>query len=159
MDGHEPRLEIVPVYFTLSLYQTERRKGGGSVSGPARHSGRLSSRNSLYQDQTALREGGREDLQTILCGDDDNSRPWAERGAGALITGKAWARWPPDVAQSSCYRAAVDVPVLRPLIGLDKQEIVKRAQDLGTYSISIRPYDDCYGVCTAPPRDAPIQRQ
>ncbi|MBI3287763.1 MAG: tRNA 4-thiouridine(8) synthase ThiI [Chloroflexi bacterium] len=39
--------------------------------------------------------------------------------------------------------AAVSLPVLRPLIGMDKQEIVALAQRLGTYEVSIRPHDDC----------------
>lgn len=38
---------------------------------------------------------------------------------------------------------AIDFPVLRPLVGLDKQEIMKRARRIGTYDISIEPYKDC----------------
>ena len=35
------------------------------------------------------------------------------------------------------------MPVLRPLIGMDKQEIVEIAQDIGTFETSILPYEDC----------------
>jgi thiamine biosynthesis protein ThiI len=38
---------------------------------------------------------------------------------------------------------AVDLPVLRPLIGSDKEEIVQQARALGTYDISILPDQDC----------------
>ena len=39
--------------------------------------------------------------------------------------------------------AAVDMPVFRPLIGMDKQEIMNIAQDIKTYETSILPYEDC----------------
>ncbi len=38
------------------------------------------------------------------------------------------------------------MPVLRPLVGFDKEEIVARAQRIGTFDISIRPYEDCCTV-------------
>lgn len=38
---------------------------------------------------------------------------------------------------------AIDLSVLRPLIGLDKNEIMKIAKSIGTYEISIQPYKDC----------------
>ena len=39
--------------------------------------------------------------------------------------------------------AVVDLPVFRPLIGLDKVEIIELAQRIDTYKTSILPYDDC----------------
>ena len=39
--------------------------------------------------------------------------------------------------------AVVTLPVLRPLIGMDKQEIVEIAQRIGTFETSILPYEDC----------------
>ena len=33
--------------------------------------------------------------------------------------------------------------ILRPLLGMDKHEIVARAEEIDTYEISIRPYEDC----------------
>jgi len=38
---------------------------------------------------------------------------------------------------------AVNIPVLRPLAGMNKEEIVNIAEDIGTYEISIKPYEDC----------------
>ena len=38
---------------------------------------------------------------------------------------------------------AGDRPILRPLAGLNKEEIIRKAEEIGTYEISIEPYDDC----------------
>jgi thiamine biosynthesis protein ThiI len=40
---------------------------------------------------------------------------------------------------------AVQMPVIRPLVGFDKKEIIKMAERIHTYSISIQPHDDCCG--------------
>jgi thiamine biosynthesis protein ThiI len=39
--------------------------------------------------------------------------------------------------------AVVELPVFRPLIGADKMEIIDLAQRIGTYKLSIQPYEDC----------------
>jgi thiamine biosynthesis protein ThiI len=39
--------------------------------------------------------------------------------------------------------ASVSLPIFRPLIGLDKTEIIEIAKDIETYETSILPYDDC----------------
>jgi thiamine biosynthesis protein ThiI len=39
--------------------------------------------------------------------------------------------------------AAAEYPVLRPLIGMDKQEIIDQAIELGTYDISSQKHEDC----------------
>jgi len=44
---------------------------------------------------------------------------------------------------------AVDCPVYRPCIGLDKQEIVDISEKIGTYETSIRPYEDCCTIFVA----------
>ena len=41
-----------------------------------------------------------------------------------------------------------DLPVLRPLIGMDKEEIVRIARHIGTFDTSILPYEDCCNVFT-----------
>ena len=40
----------------------------------------------------------------------------------------------------------VTLPVLRPLVGFDKDEIIERSRDVGTYDISVEPYEDCCTV-------------
>ncbi len=37
----------------------------------------------------------------------------------------------------------VNIPVLRPLVGFDKEEIITKAKEIGTYEISILPHEDC----------------
>ena len=42
----------------------------------------------------------------------------------------------------------VDIPVLRPVVGMDKEEIVQISRKIGTYDTSILPYEDCCTVFT-----------
>ncbi len=44
--------------------------------------------------------------------------------------------------------AVTDMPVFRPLIGMDKTDIVKIAREIGTFETSILPYEDCCTVFT-----------
>jgi thiamine biosynthesis protein ThiI len=48
----------------------------------------------------------------------------------------------------SCAESRARLPVLRPLIGLDKESIIKYAVKIGTYKTSILPYPDCCTVFT-----------
>ena len=50
---------------------------------------------------------------------------------------------------------AVDMPVFRPLIGFDKEEIIERAKRIGTFETSILPYEDC---CTVFVPQHPVTR-
>jgi thiamine biosynthesis protein ThiI len=69
--------------------------------------------------------------------------------AQALVTGEALGQ---VASQTLSNIATVDavatVPVLRPLVGMDKEEIVHQAQALGTYDISIQPDEDCCTLFT-----------
>ena len=42
--------------------------------------------------------------------------------------------------------ASVKMPVMRPLIAMDKVDIMDKAQEIGTYETSIQPYEDCCTV-------------
>ncbi len=65
-------------------------------------------------------------------------------GALALVTGESLGQVASQTLEAiRAINDATHLPVLRPLIGADKTEIVARAEALGTYSISIRPYEDC----------------
>lgn len=64
--------------------------------------------------------------------------------AMALVTGESLGQVASQTIESLyCTNAVVKMPVFRPLIGMDKSEIVELAQKIGTYDISIRPYEDC----------------
>ena len=47
-----------------------------------------------------------------------------------------------------CTDAVCSVPVFRPLIAMDKDEIVSVSRRIGTFDISVRPYEDCCTVFT-----------
>lgn len=65
-------------------------------------------------------------------------------GAGAIVTGESLGQVASQtLANIQCTNAVVDLPVLRPLIGTDKQEIIYEAQSLGTFEISTQDAPDC----------------
>ncbi|MEV5984582.1 tRNA uracil 4-sulfurtransferase ThiI [Streptomyces sp. NPDC052051] len=76
----------------------------------------------------------------------------ARTGAQALVTGDSLGQ---VASQTLANLVAVDeaaaLPVLRPLIGWEKQEIIDEARSIGTAEISILPDEDCCGLL-APPR-------
>ena len=70
-------------------------------------------------------------------------------GAKALITGESLGQVASQTMEAICCTDAVcEMPVLRPLIGMDKTEIMEIAQKIGTYETSILPYEDCCTVFT-----------
>lgn len=76
------------------------------------------------------------------------------RGAKALVTGDALGQVASQtLTNMQAIEDAVALPVLRPLITLDKHHIVEKARAIGTYEISIEPHDDTC-VLFAPQRPA-----
>lgn len=77
--------------------------------------------------------------------------------AQALITGESLGQVASQTVESiAAINAATGLPVLRPLIGWDKTEIIAKAQTLDTYDISARPYPDCCSLfLPAHPRTQP----
>lgn len=79
-----------------------------------------------------------------------------KRGALALITGESLGQVASQTMESmNVIERVTYLPVLRPLIGMDKHEIMALAQKIETYPISIRPYEDC---CTLFLPDFPATR-
>lgn len=67
-----------------------------------------------------------------------------EEHAKALVTGESLGQVASQTLENiAAVDAAATLPVLRPLIGSDKQEIVAEARRLGTYELSTRPHADC----------------
>jgi tRNA uracil 4-sulfurtransferase len=68
-----------------------------------------------------------------------------QREIKAIVTGDALGQVASQTIENiTTVEAAQDVfPVLRPLVGMDKQEIVDLAKRIGTYEISTRQYQDC----------------
>jgi len=69
--------------------------------------------------------------------------------AQALVTGESIGQVASQTMQAlTCTDEIADIPVFRPLIGLDKYEIIDVANKIGTYETSILPYEDCCTVFT-----------
>ncbi|MGI6153283.1 MAG: tRNA uracil 4-sulfurtransferase ThiI [Christensenellaceae bacterium] len=65
----------------------------------------------------------------------------------AIVTGESIAQVASQTLESMYVtNAPVNMPVFRPLIGMDKIEIINIANAIGTYETSIRPYEDCCTV-------------
>jgi thiamine biosynthesis protein ThiI len=65
----------------------------------------------------------------------------------AVYTGESVGQVASQTLQSlATINAVVTIPVLRPLIAMDKEEIMSKAQDLGSFQTSILPYEDCCTV-------------
>ena len=70
-------------------------------------------------------------------------------GAGALVTGESLGQVAGQtMAAMAVTEDVVKKPVFRPLIGMDKEEIVKISRHIGTFDTSILPYEDCCTVFT-----------
>ncbi len=71
-------------------------------------------------------------------------------GAMALVTGESVGQVASQTIQSlAVTNIVVDMPVFRPLIGMDKNEVIERARKIGTFETSILPYEDCCTVFVA----------
>ena len=68
----------------------------------------------------------------------------------ALITGESIGQVASQTIQSLyCTNEVCTLPVFRPLIGFDKQDIVEISEKIGTYETSIQPYEDCCTIFVA----------
>ncbi len=69
--------------------------------------------------------------------------------SSALITGESVGQVASQTLGAlDVTNSVVDMPVLRPLIGMDKEEIIVRSRQIGTFDTSILPYEDCCTVFT-----------
>ena len=76
----------------------------------------------------------------------------------ALITGESVGQVASQTMQAMvCTDAVCKVPVFRPLIGMDKTEIIEISRKIDTFDISVQPYEDCCTVFT--PRHPKIRPQ
>ena len=69
------------------------------------------------------------------------------KGAKCLITGESLGQVASQTMEGiASSNAVVTLPVFRPLIGFDKEEIIVRAKKIGTFDTSVLPYEDCCTV-------------
>ncbi len=102
--------------------------------------------------QTEIRDKCREDYFTLIMRRMMMrlaQRVAEKRDCQCLITGESLAQVASQTVQALGVTGAVcDMPVLRPAIGMDKEEIVTIARRIGTMDVSILPYEDCCTVFT-----------
>lgn len=149
-------MEIEAVHFYSYPYTSERAKD--KVIALARIMSRYCYRINLHivpftEIQLAINEKCPEDQLTILMRRAMmviSERIAANNGAQALITGESLGQVASQTIQSlAVTNAAVQMPVFRPLIGMDKNEVIEIARKIDTFETSILPYEDCCTVFVA----------
>ncbi len=102
--------------------------------------------------QEAIRRHCPEDLFTVIMRRvmmEIASRVARANNAGALITGESLGQVASQTMEAmAATEDAATLPVFRPLIGMDKEEIVTTARHIGTLETSILPFEDCCTVFT-----------
>ena len=114
--------------------------------------------------QKAILENCREDLFTVIMRRFMMRIAWEvmrRHGAGSIVTGESLGQVASQTMQAlSVTDATTPALTLRPLIGMDKEEIVKISRRIGTFETSIEPYEDCCTVFTPRhPKTKPELRQ
>ena len=67
-----------------------------------------------------------------------------EKRASAIVTGEALSQVASQTLDAMSFTDSMtEMLVIRPLVGMDKEEIIKTAKEIGTYETSILPYEDC----------------
>ena len=102
--------------------------------------------------QLAINEKCREELSTVIMRRSMMriaERAARKNGCSALVTGESVGQVASQTMQALyCTDHAAEMPVFRPLIGMDRMEVVATARKIGTFETSILPYEDCCTVFT-----------
>ncbi len=148
-------VELTAIHFASPPYTSERaeQKVHDLLGKVARYAGRIElSVVEFTEIQEQIRDKCPEDLFTIimrrlmvLCAE----RIAKHMGCGALITGESLGQVASQTLGAiACTDAAATMPVFRPLIGMDKDEIIGISRKIDTFEISILPFEDCCTVFT-----------
>ena len=157
-------VELTAIHFASPPYTSElaHDKVRRLLQRVAQYAGRVRFVTvNLTRWQEEIRDKCPQELSTVIL------RRFMLRGAerlarqedcAALITGESLGQVASQTIQAiACTDAVAHMPVFRPLIGMDKSEIVKIAYQIDTYDISIEPYEDCCTIFTPKhPRTKPI---
>ncbi len=148
-------LQLSAVHFAAPPYTSKRAemKVRDLVSIVAKYSGRVNFAVVNFTEiQEAIKEHCPEELFTIIMRRMmmKISVRLAERdNCGALVTGESLGQVASQTLGAiACTDAAVNMPVFRPLIGMDKNEIIEISRAIGAFETSILPYEDCCTVFT-----------
>lgn len=148
-------LQLDAIHFAAPPYTSKRAemKVRDLVSIVAKYSGRVNFAVVNFTEiQEAIKEHCPEELFTIIMRRMmmKISVRLAEKDAcGALVTGESLGQVASQTLGAiACTDAAVNMPVFRPLIGMDKNEIINISRAIGAFETSILPYEDCCTVFT-----------
>jgi thiamine biosynthesis protein ThiI len=107
---------------------------------------------SLTEIQEAIRAGCREDYHTLILRRfmvELAERVARRMGALCLVSGESLGQVASQTLSALAVTdAAASIPVFRPCIGMDKEQIVASARLINTYDISVEPHPDCCTVFT-----------
>ena len=159
-------LKLNAVHFESPPYTSERArlKVEKLLRQVSRYAGSIEMHTvPLTKIQETIRDRCPEELFTILLRRvmmKISSRIADATGSGALITGESLGQVASQTMHAlGCTDAAATKLVMRPLIGMDKQEIINSSRSINTFETSIEPYEDCCTVFTPKhPRTKPVLR-
>ena len=143
-------LELQAIHFVSPPYTSDRARE--KVESLCAKMGEYCGRIHFYcvpftKIQEALRDHCAEELFTLLMRRlmMEIAQHFADKeGAQALVTGESLGQVASQTLSAlACTDAVCRMPVLRPLIGMDKSEIVEISRKIDTYELSILPYEDC----------------
>lgn len=157
-------LKLTAVHFASPPYTSKRAED--KVVRLLRRVSRYAGKMTMYtvpftKIQKTIKNECPEELFTIIMCRlmmQISSRIAADNDCTALITGESLGQVASQtIGALSCTDDAADLLVFRPLIGMDKQEIIDISYKIDTYDISIEPYEDCCTVFTPKhPRTRPV---
>lgn len=157
-------LELCAIHFASPPYTSERaeKKVISLLKKVSEYSGRMTMHTVLFTKiQETIHEKCPEDLFTIIMRRimfKISTIIAFQQKCQALITGESLGQVASQtIGAIQCVDEASSLPVFRPLIGMDKEEIIKISRKIETFDISIEPYEDCCTVFTPKhPRTKPI---
>ena len=148
-------VEIEAVHFYSYPYTNERSKDKviKLTEILAGYFGKLAINIVPYTDvQIAIRDNCQEEYLTIVM---RRTMMYiaeilaARTSSQAIVTGESMGQVASQTIQSLAVTdCAASVPIFRPLIGMDKSEVIDLARRIGTYDVSILPFDDCCTLFT-----------
>lgn len=157
-------LKLTAVHFASPPYTSKRAED--KVVRLLRRVSRYAGKMTMYtvpftKIQETIKNECPEELFTIIMRRlmmQISSRIAEDNDCTALITGESLGQVASQtIGALSCTDDAADLLVFRPLIGMDKQEIIDISYKIDTYDISIEPYEDCCTVFTPKhPRTRPV---
>lgn len=157
-------VRLTAVHFASPPYTSERaeQKVVKLLKKVALYSGDMNMYTVPFTEiQEAIRDKCPEELFTIIMRRlmmKISERIARDKNCQALITGESLGQVASQTMGAiMCTDAAANLPVFRPLIGMDKQEIIDISYKIDTYETSIEPYEDCCTVFTPKhPRTKPV---